>query len=311
MNCQHAQDWLLQADHPRQLEEAPADVSGHVRTCADCQRLADRLERLEERWREEPVPASAERVRDDFLLRLPSGAAPATLPLRQRRFLTRPRWLLAATVLLALLAGSWLLMPAPQVRANSDLVDRLLDWNEQISEAQTPAERARLHAEQVEQLKADLQKPGLSEGDRALAEKLLETADWLTKHTDPVEEAERFNALADQVLDRLHAATRRGDEKAMERMARHYRRIAEHGIEGNLERAHSAPAPDPERNKRLERLLQRDAQRLKNLDAILEQMPDASRKEIRKALHQQKRHEKQSQKKDRNQRLSYRARSAG
>jgi hypothetical protein len=300
MNCQRAQDWLLQADCPRRLEEAPAEVSGHVRTCADCQRLIARLERLERRWREEPLPASAAGARDAFLRRLPA-TPPAAVRLPRR---TLPRWLMAAGVFLALGLGAWLLLPAPTVQASDDLVERLLDWNLDLSQAPSAADRARLYAERAPALEADLHKHGVPHGDREVAEKLLETAGWLAQHNDPVEEAERFNALADQFLERLHAATPHGDERLLARLARRYQRLAEQGLDRNLDRANAAASggTDAERKQRLERVLQRDARRAEAIDKLLEQMPDASRKEIRQALRHQNRLDKQSQKKDRRQR---------
>jgi hypothetical protein len=259
MNCQRAQDWLLQADRPGRLEEAPAEVGTHVRTCADCRRLVGKLERLEQHWREEPLPAEAEKARDAFLQRLPAAATAPSVTHPPRRW-SLPRWLVAAGVFLAVGLGTWLLFPAQKAQAEDDVVERLLDWNLDLSGTPSQAKRSRLYAERAPALQADLHKPDLPHGDRDMAEKLIETAGWLAQHNDPVEEAERFNAIADQLLERLHAAAPHGDERLLARLARRYQRLAEQGIDRNLERAAAAPA-DPERNQRLERVRQRDLRR--------------------------------------------------
>src|SRR4051794_20095092 len=56
MICQTATDWLLTADHPVRLLDAPPDVAAHVRGCPACQQVMTRVARLDQAWRELPVP---------------------------------------------------------------------------------------------------------------------------------------------------------------------------------------------------------------------------------------------------------------
>jgi len=47
MLCAQAKQWLLQAELPRELNEAPADVAAHLGDCADCRKLVEQLQVIE------------------------------------------------------------------------------------------------------------------------------------------------------------------------------------------------------------------------------------------------------------------------
>src|SRR5436305_3139025 len=104
MTCEPARDWLLHADR---TETPSADVAEHLHACADCRALAARLDRLDSCYRALPLPASAESAKAAFLGRATVRPAAASPPV-SRRF-AAPRWLLAATVLVAVGLGAWVL----------------------------------------------------------------------------------------------------------------------------------------------------------------------------------------------------------
>src|SRR5437773_5935151 len=110
MICQTAGDWLLHADHPVRLGDAPPDVAGHINSCPDCQQVMAKIARLDQAWRDLPLPATAHSTKKEFLAKtLNRPSVPA-----------RRRWVLpasvSATVSLALLIAIGLavwLAPAP------------------------------------------------------------------------------------------------------------------------------------------------------------------------------------------------------
>jgi len=67
MNCIETRDLLLQAESLAELQEP---TIAHVRECAACGQLARDVERLEQEWRELPLPASADVAREAFLTQL-------------------------------------------------------------------------------------------------------------------------------------------------------------------------------------------------------------------------------------------------
>src|SRR5205085_4492522 len=69
-----------------------------------------------------------------------------------------------------------------------------------------------------------------------------------------------------------------------DRLSRQYRRVLERGIDPNVRRVLASPALNFEHQRRIERVLLGDAGRLDALAALLERAPDASRKDIRRAL---------------------------
>jgi hypothetical protein len=194
------------------------------------------------------------------------------------------RGLAAALVLLAAGLGAPLLFRSPEARATPDVVERLIDWNLDITQAPSPDARQRAHHREKVSLRAALAQADLSPQDRQLAETLLENGAWLAANDDPTAAADRFNALSDELLARMDAATSKKDARNVRRLADFYRRVAERGIQANVERAERSGALDFQRRRKLERVLLRDAERTEKLAALLERAPDASRKEVRRAL---------------------------
>src|SRR5260221_2590803 len=96
MNCSNTTNWLLQAELPGELAQAPAEVAEHLRQCDACQRLVQQIGRLEREYKEQPLPARSQVAREEFLRR---QAAEPSERAGRRRF-AAPRWPGAASVLL-------------------------------------------------------------------------------------------------------------------------------------------------------------------------------------------------------------------
>ena len=206
MNCERAQHWILAVALPGELARAPREIGDHIRQCDSCQRLIQRVVRLEENWRQQPVPASAERAQGAFLQRLAEPPEPIIRrPQLPHRNLRLARWMVAACVVavIGLSIGVGVFSTSSVARAeNADVIDRMIDWNLQMSEASTLEDRQRLFTEHAETFKTDLAKAELSDSDRAFADNLMETGAWLASNDEPVEEADKLNALADQIVTR-------------------------------------------------------------------------------------------------------------
>src|SRR5437879_4492150 len=130
MICPTARDWLLQANHPVRLADAPPDVAAHVHGCPDCQQVMAKVARVDEAWRNRPLPATVHSTKAKFLEETLNRPAPPRIPARRRWVL--PAGVYAAVSLALLLAIGltiWL-APARTAHAGSEVViDKLIDWN--------------------------------------------------------------------------------------------------------------------------------------------------------------------------------------
>ncbi len=287
MDCQDAQDRLLEAEDLSSEGLSSGELAAHLANCAACRQLVLDLVHLEECWRAIPVPAGSERAREAFLERLSrptGGVEPARL--RRTRWQRRlsPQWLIAASVLVAMGVGGALLVSNRRASASSDVVERLVDWNLNLARTPLPADRDRLYAGQAESLQDKVRRTELPDEERGLAESLLENAPWLARNDDPLAVAGLFHDVADQLLSRMGTAIRHGDEVRAGQYARLYRRVEELGIGSKMDLLETTGALDFNRRRRLERLVLRDADRMRTLVALLERAPDTSRKEIKRAL---------------------------
>lgn len=288
----------MQAALPEELAIAPPDLAAHIRQCDDCQRLIQQLHRMERIWDEQPLPGSAELVREQFLAR--QAIEPSRPAARRFRAVVLARWAVVASVLLCIGLTVFMMSTPQPAHAESDVVEKLIDWNLQLSELPTPQEREKLYTERVVALKADLAKTHLSDDDRSFAETLLNNGQWLTSSTEPLDEADRFNHLADQIVDRVQAAAARSDTAAAKKNAKQYTLITTKGINAKLERAEAAKAAraakaDEAFQRKMERLMAREENRLKKLEAMHKNAPDPARKEIRKMLEQTQPKKKKNQ----------------
>ena len=295
MICERVRDWLLRAERPGRLADAPEGVSAHVRECPECQSLIGRLERLEQKWRDQPVPASAHQLRDSFIQRL----NPPVEPRRPVRHWFAPAAsAIAASLLLTIGLTVWLLSDTSKAHADSEVLAQLIDWNMDLSEAASPEERQEIFARRADALKADLSRSRLSGDDRTFAEQLLDNGAWLAANEEPLEEADRFDAVADQLLARVESAAQRSDSAATEKLARQYNRVATQGIDAKLDRV-KAPG-DGVKQAKLDKILARDAKRLQQLEKLHEAAKDPTKKELKKLIdhsQQKKKHKPKQGKK--------------
>lgn len=328
MDCRKVHEWLLQSDLA-DAEAAPPDVAAHRGGCPDCQRLADRLRRLERAVREMPAPPGADEARVRFLR---GGEAPLDLPDRQvprvagnpcsglgatcrqhglqagrgtlhgrlirygaeaarsiraiRRWRAAP-WVVSAAAAVLLAAGIGLLIlwsSAGQTAEASAALDRMVDWNIEMAEARSLDDRSRLYAAAAGKLDRQAHEGKWSAEEQELAGRLLENGARLVCDDDPLTDAEGFTDVAAMLVRHMGAAASKRDARAMQRLSRSYARVIQYGVNAKVERFQSGGPAVPEHDRKLEKLLRRHAELREQLAQILEDAPDASRKEIRRAL---------------------------
>jgi hypothetical protein len=280
MNCDLCRDWLLQTDDPSAVETAPLAVAAHVRSCDACQDLMCDLVNLEQRWRALPLPVAAEPAKNAFLERLDNPPSPHAPGMRRWRALAR--FSLAAMLFVGLGAGVLFLWPASDVDAHPDLLDELIDWNLEISETASPVERERIYQQKGKMLSRALRHAKLNDKERALAESLLDNGAWMAANEDPVEELDRYQQVADQLLDNVRQAG--PDAGRSDRFAKQFRKINEKGVEKSLQRIKPEKIADPARKMRFNKLLHQDADRAARIQKLVENAPDMTKKELRRAL---------------------------
>lgn len=283
MHCPEVQEWLLQADAPYPESCASAEIAEHLDRCEACRGLAQQLSELEQAWRALPLPPGAEQARATFLARW-SDASPQPAPATLSRRALLQHWTVAASALAAAGVSAWLLIPGQEALGSSDLVDQLLDWNLALTRAQSTAERQQLHAKEAAQLEAAIQRASLPADEAALATELWKNGSWLTAGSHPVAEAAKFDELAGRLLSLASAAQDKGETKSLNRYLRQYGRAVETGVNLNWQRAEASGTLDLDRQHRLERVILNDAARMRQLETLLGKSPQASRKEIRRAL---------------------------
>jgi hypothetical protein len=285
MDCTKVQEWLLRSDLP-ETGAMPADVAGHAAGCADCRTLAERLRRLEAAARAMPEPAGAEAAREAFLARLQSCGAVRS-PARRMPALRVLRWSAAAAALalVATAVGLWLLSPSgTQTAETSTALDQLVEWNIEIADAATPADRGRLYSTKVDEMKRLAGEGRLPAEDLDLAGALLENGERLSHESNLVADAEDFTDVAAMFVQHIGNAVKRGDARRLKGLTRNYGRVLQRGVNAKLEALDPAGGGTPERDRALDPLIRRHAQLRDELTALLQETPDASVKEIRRAL---------------------------
>jgi hypothetical protein len=285
MDCREVQDRLLRTDDLQSESCGSADADEHLESCADCRTLRSRLMALEQAWRELPLPGQSEQAKAAFLARLPELAAAAVLPGRhtsRRRLL---RWVAAvAASLLIVGVGVWVFHGGQEAQASDDLLDELLDWNLRLTQAQSPDERSEVYAREAGLLRSAIDRARLSREQADVAKALLENGRWLAGHQDPASAAERFDGLAGRLLELAREAGEKGNYKRMNCLLKQYSLVVQSGVDPNVASTEASGALDLENQRRLEKLVLRDAEHVRELASLLEKAPDASRKEIARAL---------------------------
>ena len=279
MTCETTRDWILQADSA----SASSEIDRHIRGCADCQKFVRDVMNLERQWRDRPLPERAGTAKAAFLIRLQNRPTPVVEPLKPHRW-AGIRYVVAAALLFVVVGSGFLFFgPGQQAAAQSDVIDQLIDWNLDLSEAASPVDRQRIFADKHEKLKRVLGSAKLDSADRQLAEHLLANGTWLAQNEDLGEELQRFNSMADELLERVKNAAE-SDRLRSDRYAKQFRKVNERGIDPAMDRLASIKNADPERRKLINRILKHDKDRAKQIDEILEKSPDITKKELGEAL---------------------------
>jgi hypothetical protein len=285
MDCTQTRDWLLQAEDPRPERCSSPEAAEHLQGCAACRSFATELGQLERNWREIPLPAAAEATRDSFLKNLPMRAVPAKPQAASQNVASRlVRWAVAALVVLGVGLAVWTLSPTNQAVASPVLIEKLVDWNLELAQAETPAERAQIYAKQEAGFKKAIQKTKLSTEERELADLLWDNSTFLATNDDPMAEAERLSTVSDKLVEQLQSAAAGKDQAAVDRYAKLQGKVNKRGVNARLAKLQESPALDFEHERQLEKIVLRDSKRMNLLADLLERNPDMSRREIREAL---------------------------
>jgi len=220
----------------------------HVKACIACGNMVKDLRRLEKDWKNQTLPEECEQAKAAFLRHLPRHEKAAKQQKPARRWVPT-RWAVAASVLLCLGLATWLLYPNPSRASSSDLMERLLDWNLELNNADAK-DRARLRAEKEAKFREELETEQLSEEERAEAQIFFDNGCALASTEDPSEEADRIQKIADTLQSRADSATTKGNEKEKERYQSCYLKVVARGIPINLARLDRLKSREHEMEKR-------------------------------------------------------------
>ena len=256
MKCKSVQTWLLQVE-TLHVKDWPRNMNRHLKRCAACAKIARQLYKLEEGWRNQPVPEGCDQAKAAFLEKLSTleqpekrekparrekRVKPAKLKPTARRW-SPLRWAAAAAVLLIGISG-WLFWPAPSRAASSDVVDRLIDWNVKMTNAEAK-DRKQLLQEHEANFQKDLQTAALSAEERELAEELFKSGRELASTDDPIVEAEVVKRIADKLYS--HAERAETNEHEFERCGMRYWKFKENGWDPMKARIAQFKFPEPKK----------------------------------------------------------------
>jgi hypothetical protein len=228
MNCQSLRNWLLQAES-LQPKAWPPEVTKHLKGCAQCVKYVNSLSKLERSWREQPLPASCTQAKSKFLTKLAQQAK--AVPVKPAPLRWRPvRWAAAAAAVLVVSLGllAWLVFSPSETRA-SEVVDRLVDLNTDLSKADYSKRKQILDANE-ENLRKNLQLARLSKEERASGEQLLDAARKLAVSDDLEEDEEIVTDVAEKLFDRANSAQAKGSDKESEHCNRRYAQFMEKAV---------------------------------------------------------------------------------
>ena len=278
MSCAEAQEWLLRSDLT-EGETPPAGVAAHLAGCAACRSVADRLRRLERAVRKLPAPAGADAARDAFLKRLRAGDA--ARPIRSRRWVAAAA---AAAILLAVAGTLVLTLGGSQASEASVVLDQLVDWNLEVANAGSPSDRDRLYAARAGDLERRVREGRLAADEHELAATLLENRSRLARGSGPLAEAEALTDVTSVVVRQMGRAASKGDVRKTKGLNAYYVRLVQRGVNAKIDRIEDPVPPLPEHDRKLEKLLSRNAEMRDELTTLLKTSPAATHDEIRRAL---------------------------
>jgi hypothetical protein len=185
------------------------------------------------------------------------------------------RWAaVAAMMLISVGVIAYLLIAPGESRAGTGVVDRLIDLNLQMTNADAK-DRKRLLDEQEEYLLGDLQKSRLSDEEQQFARELLENCYYLAENDDPIEEANLITDLADKIKSREDVASKKGNENEKSKCSFQHKKVMQVGYHQIIDRISQFKTPegakkpgyasfmklDPAKQKQLQKMLERDHER--------------------------------------------------
>jgi hypothetical protein len=297
MNCSQVQDQLFAAE-ALEPEALDAELAAHIAHCETCAAMLAKLRRLEQTAGELPPIDGSFVAQQGFLSRLqdaPHAIIPASHSHHRSTHWLRsavvsaPRMALAASVLLAVALVLWLLGPnaVPKASASEAIVDQLVDLDVRLASAESLEERGQIFSLSAGPLQAAIARGGLTHKDRELAQKLFDTGSSLSRSADPLNGAQGFADVADLLLKRMKAASAAKDIHTLRRLSQNYALVSSSGLSDELARAmqtRPSHVSKKDRDTKLEEMLRQDAELRRRFEQFLEESPDASRKEIYKAL---------------------------
>ena len=264
----------------------PAELAAHLGSCADCQAYSRRLRDLERAVGELPVPAGSARAREAFLERVLSPSRVVTPRYRT----LRPALAIAAVFVIAVTLGVWIYSggedddPAA-FETSAAVLDGTIDLNLQLASTDSLEERERVYVERRPKLANRLRTARLNAEDRRLAEQLLDKATYLSKTTDPMDEAEHLTDAEDLLVRRVSDAAAKKDARRMAKLSNLYEKLVEGGVNAKLERASERSAkPDDDADRRMKRLERRNVESRQRFLSAAEGSSVATGEEVRRAV---------------------------
>jgi hypothetical protein len=285
MDCPKAQEWLLQSDL---AEAAPADVAAHLAACQACRQMAERLRRLEQSVRDLPPAAGEEAARKAFLKNLRFKAASPTRrraagPSRRRLL----AWVAAAAAVVMLACGLTMFLPGsggPQTAEAATVLDDLVDWNIELADTDSLADRQQLYAAHAGELEQMARECTFSPDAHELADCLLRASASLARQNDPLQEAAVFTDVAAALVHHIRTATAQSDARSVQHLSHCYGRVAQCGINASVGKIKPGACATAECDRQLQKIQHRHTELRDQLKALLAKSPEASSQEIRRAL---------------------------
>jgi hypothetical protein len=301
MNCRAVKLWLLQAETLK-ATAWPDKIGEHVASCRTCSKVARKIRKLENKWRDElPVAAETQSAKANFLKKLRQHEEPLepvsveeidVLPMpapskkkkrTRRRFWPLP-WAAAAAVMLMCLSVVIYLLFAPgESHASSDVVDRLIDLNLQISNADTK-DRQRLLEEHEKLLRQDLSKAKLSDEEAQFAQELLDNCHYLAENDDPIEEVNLITDLADRIKSREEFAVKTGNARVKDQCSFQHQKVMQMGYHQIINRISQFKTPEGAKKPGYESFMKYDPLKQQQLHKMLDNGANRFQADVRKAL---------------------------
>jgi hypothetical protein len=286
MTCDDVRPILLEADSAHPAHQS-AEVRAHLDHCRECCKFTERLFRLEREWKNLPIPEGADAAKQAFLRLLAGEKARPVKPSRKPWLPRLPRTaiagIVAASLLLAVSLIAWRWVPGAREvareTANAKLLDDIVDWNLALAEA-NEADREKLLKE-APKFQARLQLMSFNADDRQFAETLLDQAAILAQNPDPLVAAEHFDAVAEQVQQRLEKAAKSDKVGEADQWAARLGNIDERGVTGQLDQIDTGRKKG---SNSCEKIASHTAHRKQALQKILDESPEATRTAIHRTM---------------------------